>query len=100
MKAIIYKPARNVMQSALGNDKKWILSFSKNIGSVQESLMGYASSLDNTNQVRVVFTNREDAIEFAKENNIGYEIRDNNSRRREKKSYTFNFTKDINLYYY
>ena len=100
MKAIIYRPCKNVMQSGMGNTRLWILQVKVQIDGKLEPVMGWSSSLDNVNQIKLYFETQEGAIAYAESHNYEYEIIDSKKITRLKKSYSHNFTKDLNLYYY
>ena len=51
----IYKPAKTAMQSGLGNTKKWLAEYISEVDTVKDSLMGWNSSLDTQNQIKVFF---------------------------------------------
>jgi len=91
-KAIIYKPSKSVMQSGDKKYNKWSLEFiTENPGI--NPLMGWESSTDTYDELKLEFNNKEMAIEYAKKNNINYEIIEPNIKKKIKKSYAENFTK-------
>jgi hypothetical protein len=91
-KAIIYKPSKSVMQSGDKKYNKWSLEFiTENPGI--NPLMGWESSTDTYGELKLEFNNKEMAIEYAKKNNINYEIIEPNIKKKIKKSYAENFTK-------
>ena len=92
-KAKIYKPTKSAMQSGKRNTKNWILEFdTTNTGT--NPLMGWTSSQDMMSEVKLDFTNKEEAIIYAKKNNIDYYVVEPQKRNIIKKSYTDNFLKD------
>ena len=92
-KARIYIPTKTVMQSAIGNSQKWILEFeSKDTGI--NPLMGWETSTDTMSEVKLEFSSKESAIDYAKRNNIQYYIIEPQKRKLVKKSYTDNFIKE------
>ena len=91
-KAKIYKPTKTVMQSGLGKNDKWIIEYiTKNPGI--NPLMGWESSTDTLSELRLEFSTKESAIDYAKRNKIIFEIIEPKQKRVLKKSYTDNFTK-------
>jgi hypothetical protein len=98
-KAIIYKPCKNVMQSGVGNTKNWIFAVVSDIDNDKNNLMSWFSSYDTAKQTKLFFKTSKEAIDYAKKNGYSYEITDSVEVKREKKSYSTNFTKDLNLYY-
>jgi hypothetical protein len=91
-KAKIYMPAKTSMQSGYGKTNKWIIEFNtKNTGI--NPLMGWESSTDTMSEVKLEFTSKELAINYAKKNKIDFEIIEPQKRKLSKKSYADNFTK-------
>ena len=90
--AKIYQPTKTPMQSGLGKTKNWILEFeTKN--SYTNALMGWESSADTLSEVKLEFSTKDLAINYAKKNNIEYYIIKSQKRKIVKKSYSDNFTK-------
>ena len=78
------------MQSGRGKTKKWVLAFdSKNTKT--NPLMGWESGEDTLGEVSLKFSTKEKAIEYAKKNNINYEVIEPKKRNITKKSYADNF---------
>ena len=91
-KAKIYKPSKTSMQSGLSKYDKWIIEFkTKNTGI--NPLMGWESSSDTLSELSLEFSTKEQAIEYAKKNNIDFELIESKERKFIKKSYSDNFTK-------
>ena len=64
-KAIIFKPSKTAMQSGLGNTDKWILKYvTENPGI--NPLMGWESSTDTLTELKLEFSTKESAIDYAK----------------------------------
>ncbi len=78
------------MQSGLGKIDKWILEFETKDNSVNP-LMGWESSSDTLNELRLEFSTKELAINYAKKMKIDYEIIEPKKRKTVKKSYADNF---------
>ena len=90
-KAKIYIPSKTATQSGLGKEDKWILEFDTKDTSTNP-LMGWESSSDTLGEVKMEFTTKEKAIEYAKNNNIIYKVIEPNKKRFVIKSYAENFT--------
>ena len=91
-KAKIYKPTKTAMQSGLGKNDKWIIEYiTKNPGI--NPLMGWESSTDTLSELKLEFSTKESAIDYAKRNKIIFEIIEPKQRKISKKSYSDNFTK-------
>ena len=89
-KAKIYKPSKTAMQSGIKKFEKWIIEFiTKDPG--KNPLMGWESSNDTYSEIKLEFKSKNLAIEYAKKNNINYEIIEPKKRKRVKKSYADNF---------
>jgi hypothetical protein len=91
-KAKIYIPNKNPMQSGLGKTAKWILEFETN-DPTENPLMGWESSDDTFTELKLEFSSKELAIEYAKKNKIDAEIIEPRKRKTVKKSYADNFLK-------
>ena len=79
------------MQSGIGKKKDWILEFiSKDPGI--NPMMGWESSSDTLSEVKLEFENKDQAIDYAKKNNIQYSLIEPKNRKIVKKSYSDNFT--------
>ncbi len=91
-KAKIYIPNKNPMQSGLGKTDKWILEFETK-DPTKNPLMGWESSSDTLTELKLEFSSKELAINYAKKNNIDFEIIEPNKRKIIKKSYADNFLK-------
>ena len=91
-KAKIYKPAKTAMQSGLGKNDKWIVEYIiKKPGT--NPLMGWESSTDTLSELKLEFSTKESAIDYAKRNKIIFEVVEPKNRKILKKSYSDNFTK-------
>ena len=55
--------------------------------------MGWESSTDTYGELKLEFSSKELAIEYAKKNNIDFELIEPNKRKIILKSYADNFTK-------
>ncbi len=91
-KAKIYKPSKTAMQSGLKKFEKWVLEYLSERPGINP-LMGWQSSKDTYSELKLEFTSKELAVEFAKKNNIDFEIIEPQKRKIIKKSYAENFTK-------
>ena len=91
-KAIIYIPNKNPMQSGLGKSDKWILEFETN-DPTKNPLMGWESSNDTYTELKIEFSSKDLAINYAKKKKIDFEIIEPKKRKIVKKSYADNFLK-------
>ncbi|PWE29284.1 ETC complex I subunit [Maritimibacter sp. 55A14] len=70
MRARIYKPARNAMQSGTAKTRHWVLEFAPASQREVDPLMGWTSSGDMQSQVRLRFDSREAAVAYARDHGI------------------------------
>ena len=80
------------MQSGTGNTKNWLLEFDT-LDTGINPLMGWVSSKDTMSEVKLEFSTREQAINYAKKNDIDYYVIEPQKRKIIKKSYSDNFIK-------
>ena len=91
-KAIIYKPAKTSMQSGRAKTKKWLLRFNDLKNGINP-LMGWESSTNTLSELNLEFSSKDEAIKYAKKNNINYELIEPKNKKIIKKSYADNFIK-------
>ena len=91
-KAKIYKPSKTATQSGLKKFDKWIIEFITEKPGINP-LMGWESSTDTSSELKLEFSSKDLAIEYAKKNKISYELIEPKIRKIIKKSYADNFTK-------
>ena len=78
------------MQSGLKKFDKWVIEFiTKDPG--KNPLMGWESSSDTYSELKLEFTTKELAINYAKKKKIDYELIEPKKRKIVKKSYADNF---------
>ena len=92
-KAKIFIPSKTAMQSGRGKTKKWILKFDSK-DTVTNPLMGWESIDDTMGEVTLEFSTKNKAVEYAKKNNIKYEVIEPKKSDFNIKSYSDNFLKD------
>ena len=91
MTARIYKPARTAMQSGAANTKEWVLDYEPEQPPTVEPLMGWTSSADMKQQVRLSFDTKEEAIAYCERNGIAYQVFETKPPVRPRISYSDNF---------
>jgi hypothetical protein len=89
--ARIYKPAKTAMQSGTAKTKLWALDFELADPKEIEPLMGWTSSGDTRQQVRLRFASKEEAIAYCEHNGIAYRVFDPMPAKRQIISYSDNF---------
>ncbi len=91
-KAKIYKPSKTAMQSGMKKFDKWMIEFVTDDPG-KNPLMGWESSSDTYSELNLEFKSKDLAVEYAKKNNIDFELIEPKERKIIKKSYADNFTK-------
>ena len=81
------------MQSGERNTKKWTLEFDT-LNTGINPLMGWETSKDTMSEVKLEFSTKDQAINYARRNNIDYYIIEPQKRKIIKKSYSDNFLKN------
>ena len=91
-KAKIYIPNRSPTQSGFKNKDKWIIEFLTNNPGINP-LMGWETSNDTLSEIKLEFSSKELALDYAKKYKIDFEIIEPQKRKVVKKSYADNFLK-------
>ena len=78
------------MQSGVGKTHKWILEYETN-DPTTNPLMGWESSSDTFTELKVEFSSKDLAINYAKKKKIDFELIEPKKRKTVKKSYADNF---------
>ena len=81
------------MQSGKRNTKNWLLKFDT-LDCGVNPLMGWETSQDTMSEVKLEFSNKVQAINYAKKNNIDYYVLEPQKSKIIKKSYAENFLKN------
>ena len=74
MTARIYKPARTAMQSGAAKTKDWVLDYEPEEPRVVEPLMGWTSSGDMKQQLRLFFETKEEAVAYCERHGIAFQL--------------------------
>ena len=80
------------MQSGIAKKNKWVLEF-KTKDPTKNPLMGWESSADTLTELKLEFSSKELAINYAKKKKIDYDLIEPKKRKVVKKSYADNFLK-------
>ena len=94
MRARIYQPARNAMQSGRARTKFWVLEYEPEKPREIDPLMGWTSSSDMRQQVQLEFATREEAVAYAEKHAIPHQIFEPHRPAAKAKSYADNFRFD------
>jgi hypothetical protein len=90
--ARIYKPAKTAMQSGTAKTKDWVLDYEPAEPREIEPLMGWTSSGDMRQQLRLRFETRDEAIAYCERHGIPYQLSEPQERARRAISYSDNFS--------
>jgi hypothetical protein len=93
MTARIYRQSPSVTQSGPGPAKPWRLDFDIETPRSIEPLMGWTSSGDMKQQVRLRFSSKEEAVAYAEREGVPYRVEEPtlNVASRRTASYSDNF---------
>jgi ETC complex I subunit-like protein len=91
MSARIYKPPKTAMQSGTARTRQWLLEFEAERPREIEPLMGWTSSGDMRQQVRLWFDTKEEAIAYATREGIPFRVEEPKEPKRKVISYADNF---------
>jgi hypothetical protein len=91
MVARIYKPTKTAMQSGRARTARWVLEFEPEVAREVDPLMGWTSSRDMKQQLRLAFDTKEEAIAYATRNGIAHHVVENHPRKVVPKAYADNF---------
>ena len=80
------------MQSGTAKSNKWILEFITK-DPTRNPLMGWESSSDTLTELKLEFSSKELAINYAKKKKIDFDLIEPKKRKTIKKSYADNFLK-------
>ncbi|MCL7464431.1 ETC complex I subunit [Phaeovulum sp. NW3] len=80
MRARIYQPARNAMQSGQAKTRIWYLDYMPADAREIDPLMGWTSSGDTQSQVRLKFDSREAAEAYARDHGLDYVVTEPHKR--------------------
>ena len=91
MTARIYQPSKTAMQSGHAKTKDWVIDFEPEEPRQVEPLMGWTSSGDMRQQLRLRFTSKEEAIAYCARHGIAYQLSKTKPASRRGMSYSDNF---------
>ena len=91
MSARIYKPAKTAMQSGTAKTHDWALDYAPEEPRQVEPLMGWTSSGDMRQQLRLRFATKEDAVAYCERHGLPYQLTEEKPVARRLASYSDNF---------
>jgi hypothetical protein len=92
MTARIYKPAKTAMQSGQATTKEWVIDFEPEQARQVEPLMGWTSSGDMRQQLRLRFDTKEEAVAYCERHGIAFQVSEAKPVARRIVSYSDNFS--------
>jgi len=90
----IYQPTKTAMQSGRRNTRKWVMEYVPVAPERADPLMGWIGSQGTLRQIKLKFDSRDDAVSFAKKNQLSYSVSEPKTRRIKPKNYSDNFAFD------
>ncbi|HTQ13995.1 MAG TPA: ETC complex I subunit [Rhizomicrobium sp.] len=94
MRARIYQPAKNAMQSGRAQTRRWLLEYEPERAREPDPLMGWTSSSDMRQQLAIEFDTAGEAVAYAEKNGIPFQVFEAHRPRPRPKSYADNFRFD------
>ena len=94
MRARIYRPDKNAMQSGKARTKQWLLDYEPESPRTIDPLMGWTSSRDMRQQLSLEFDTAEEAVAYAKAHGIPYQLFEPHVPTPKPKAYSDNFKFD------
>jgi hypothetical protein len=92
MSARIYKPAKTAMQAGIAKSNDWVVDFDQEEPRQVEPLMGWTSSGDMRQQLRLRFDTKEEAVAYCERHGIAYQLSEAAPAKRRIASYADNFS--------
>src|SRR3979490_1016953 len=86
-----FKPAKNAMQSGRAKTREWQLDYEPEQPRAVEPLMGWTSSGDMRQQLRLSFDTKEEAVAYCERHGIAYQLAEPKLTARRTMSYSDNF---------
>lgn len=92
MLARIFRPSKTAMQSGKQKTQDWVLEFEATDARRSDPLMGWTQTTDtSSSQVRLSFDTRDEAVRYADQHGIAFQLIDPKPAKRILKAYADNF---------
>jgi hypothetical protein len=91
MLARIFRPSKTAMQSGKAKSADWVLEFEPKDARRQDPLMGWTQTADTEGQVRLSFETKDEAVRYADQHGIAFQLIDPKPTKRIIKAYADNF---------
>jgi hypothetical protein len=89
--ARIYKPTKTAMQSGTAKTREWVLDYEPSEPRQVEPLMGWTSSGDMRQQLRLRFETKDEAIAYCERHGIAFQVSEPKAPTRRAMAYADNF---------
>jgi len=94
VRARIYQPAKNAMQSGKARTKAWVLEYEPAVPRRMDPLMGWTGSADMLSQVQLEFDTKQEAIAYSEKHGIPFDLFEPHRPIPKPKAYADNFRYD------
>jgi len=92
MLARIFRPAKTAMQSGRAKATEWVLEFEPKAARRPDPLMGWTLTSDTeSSQVQLHFETKDEAVRYAEQHGIAFQLTDPKPAKRIIKAYADNF---------
>ena len=92
MLARIFRPSKTAMQSGKAKTQEWVLEFEPRAALRSDPLMGWTVTADTaSDQVQLWFDSKEEAVRYADQHGIAFQLVDPKPAKRIIKAYADNF---------
>jgi hypothetical protein len=92
MLARIYRPSKTAMQSGKAKTKDWVLEFEPSAARRSDPLMGWTQTGDTqSSQILLSFDTKAEAVRYAEQHGIAFQLTDDKPSKRIIKAYADNF---------
>ena len=92
MLARIFRPSKTAMQSGKQKTQDWVLEFEATDARRSDPLMGWTQTADtSSSQLRLFFDSKEEAVRYADQHGIAFQLIDPKPAKRILKAYADNF---------
>jgi hypothetical protein len=86
MLARIFRPSKTAMQSGHAKATAWVLEFEPTDARRQDPLMGWTQTADTEGQVRLSFETKDEAVRYADQHGIAFQLIDPKPAKRTKRA--------------
>jgi hypothetical protein len=95
--ALIYKPAKNAMQSGRAKANQWVLEMTDTKTGFVDPLMGWNGAKSTDHQVKIYFDTLEDAKNYAQKQGLITQITPEKTRKITPRNYGDNFKSKLSV---